>query len=63
MNQLGFPILSAMMAVPMAGAIACLYAGASGARMIALLATLVNLALGIVLWLAFDQSAGHAQWQ
>ncbi|HEX7875677.1 MAG TPA: NADH-quinone oxidoreductase subunit M [Sphingobium sp.] len=59
----GFPILSLMMAVPMAGAIACLYAGANQARWIALLATLVDLALGVVLWASFDQSSGAAQWQ
>ncbi|WP_022682892.1 NADH-quinone oxidoreductase subunit M [Sphingobium bisphenolivorans] len=59
----GFPILSLMMAVPMAGAIACLYAGASQARLIALVATLVDLALGVILWINFDQSAGAAQWQ
>ena len=59
----GFPILSLMMAVPMAGAIACLYAGANQARWIALLATLVDLVLGIALWANFDQSAGQAQWQ
>ena len=59
----GFPILSLMMAVPMAGAIACLFASAHQARWIALLATLVDLVLGIALWANFDQSAGHAQWQ
>ncbi|MEC7933831.1 MAG: NADH-quinone oxidoreductase subunit M, partial [Pseudomonadota bacterium] len=57
----GFPILSLMMAVPMAGAIACLFAGANGARWIALIATLVDLVLGIVLWANFDQ--GGLQWQ
>ncbi|MDF0543521.1 NADH-quinone oxidoreductase subunit M [Sphingobium sp. H39-3-25] len=59
----GFPILSLMMAVPMAGAIACLFSGANTARWIALLATLVDLVLGIVLWTQFDQSASAAQWQ
>ena len=59
----GFPILSLMMAVPMAGAIACLYAGANQARWIALLATLVDLALGVLLWANFDQSSSAAQWQ
>jgi len=59
----GFPILSLMMAVPMAGAIACLYSGAAQARMIALVATLVDLVLGIVLWAHFDQSGTAAQWQ
>ena len=56
-----FPILSLMLAVPLVGSIACLFLGASSARMVALIATLVNLALGIVLWLNFD--IGGAQWQ
>ncbi|WP_336960212.1 NADH-quinone oxidoreductase subunit M [Sphingobium aquiterrae] len=59
----GFPILSLMMAVPMAGAIACLFSGANTARWIALLATLVDFVLGILLWAQFDQSGGAAQWQ
>src|SRR3546814_1882132 len=59
----GFPILSLMMAVPMAGAIACLFAGANQARWIALLATLADLALGVILWMNFDQSGAAAQWQ
>jgi len=63
MNQLGFPILSLMLAVPMAGAIACLYASAQSARWIALVATLVDLLLGVVLWLSFDQSIGAPEWQ
>ncbi|AUW58453.1 NADH-quinone oxidoreductase subunit M [Sphingobium sp. SCG-1] len=63
MNQLGFPILTLMMAVPMAAAIACLYANDRSARSIALIATLIDFVLGIVLWLNFDQSAGAAQWQ
>ncbi|GAY21039.1 MULTISPECIES: NADH-quinone oxidoreductase subunit M [Sphingobium] len=59
----GFPILSLMMAVPMAGAIACLFAGANQARWIALVATLVDLVLGVILWMNFDQSGTAAQWQ
>ena len=59
----GFPILSLMMAVPMAGAIACLFAGANSARWIALIATLVDLVLGIALWANFDQAGTAAQWQ
>ncbi|HTH27368.1 MAG TPA: NADH-quinone oxidoreductase subunit M [Sphingobium sp.] len=59
----GFPILSLMLAVPMAGAIACLFAGPNQARWIALAATLVDLVLGLVLWAGFDQSAGAPQWQ
>ncbi|WP_184076969.1 NADH-quinone oxidoreductase subunit M [Sphingobium subterraneum] len=59
----GFPLLSLMLGVPMAGAVACLYSNAATARMIALIATVINLALGVVLWLNFDQSASAAQWQ
>ena len=57
----GFPILSLMLLVPLVGAIACFFVSAPTARVIALAATLVDLALGIVLWGAFD--VGGAQWQ
>ncbi|HEY0111998.1 MAG TPA: NADH-quinone oxidoreductase subunit M [Allosphingosinicella sp.] len=57
----GLPILSLMLAVPMVAALACLFVGANGARWIALLATLVDLALGILLWASYD--IGGAQWQ
>jgi len=63
MNQLHFPILSLMLAVPMVGAIACLYASAQSARWIALVATLADLLLGAVLWATFDQSVGAPEWQ
>ena len=56
-----FPILSLMLAVPLAGAIACLFLGAHIARMVALVATLIDLALGVLLWLNYD--IGGAQWQ
>ena len=56
-----FPILSLMLAVPLIAAIACLFLNASGARMVALFATLIDLALGILLWLNYD--IGGAQWQ
>ncbi|MEJ7935198.1 NADH-quinone oxidoreductase subunit M [Sphingobium sp. AN558] len=59
----GFPILSLMMAVPMAGAIACLFVDPPKARWIALLATLADLVLGALLWASFDQGPGAAQWQ
>ncbi|HEY0027499.1 MAG TPA: NADH-quinone oxidoreductase subunit M [Allosphingosinicella sp.] len=61
MNQLGFPILSLMLAIPMVAAIACLFVSANAARWIALAATLADLALGVVLWATFD--IGGAQWQ
>ena len=57
----GFPILSLMLAVPLVGAVACLFAEAKAARWIALVTTLVDLALGIVLWANYD--VGGAQWQ
>jgi NADH-quinone oxidoreductase subunit M len=58
-----FPILSVMLAVPALAAVACLYSGAERARWIALGATLVNLALGVLLWVNFDLSASAPQWQ
>ena len=56
-----FPILSLMLAVPLIAAAACLFAEARTARWIALLATLIDLALGLWLWGAYD--VGGAQWQ
>ena len=57
----GLPILSLMMLVPLAGALACLFAGAAQARWIALAATLVTFVLGIALWSSYE--IGGAQWQ
>jgi len=57
----GFPILSLMLLVPLLGAVACLLVEAKAARAIALVATLIDLALGIVLWMNYD--VGGAQWQ
>ena len=57
----GFPILSLMLLVPLLGAVACFFVEAKLARTIALVATLVNLALGVVLWANYD--VGGAQWQ
>jgi NADH-quinone oxidoreductase subunit M len=61
MNQLGLPILSLMLAVPFIAALICLKLGNSGARWLALWATSLNLALGILLWVSYD--IGGAQWQ
>ncbi|NIJ07105.1 NADH-quinone oxidoreductase subunit M [Sphingomonas vulcanisoli] len=61
MNQLGFPILTLTLLVPMLGAIACLFADAKAARWVALIATLVNFAIGIVLWAGYQ--IGGPQWQ
>lgn len=57
----GFPILSLMLLVPLVAAMACLMVEARAARTIALLATLVDFALGVMLWVNFD--VGGAQWQ
>ncbi|HEX8222315.1 MAG TPA: NADH-quinone oxidoreductase subunit M, partial [Allosphingosinicella sp.] len=61
MNPLGFPILSEMLVIPLAAAIVCLCVSANTARWVALVATLIELALGILLWSAFD--LGGRQWQ
>ncbi len=57
----GFPILSAILALPLLGALACLLTSANGARWIALLTTLATLLLSIGLWATFQ--IGGAQWQ
>ena len=61
MNTFGFPILSLMLAVPLVAAGLCLMVSAPAARRIALLATLIDLALGILLWSQFE--IGGPQWQ
>ncbi|MBO9712076.1 MAG: NADH-quinone oxidoreductase subunit M [Sphingomonas sp.] len=57
------PILSILLAIPAAAAVLCLFVGKETARWVALIATLVDFALGVLLWIAFDQGAGAAQWQ
>ena len=57
----GVPLLSIMLAVPAIAAVACLFTTAQNARWIALIATLVDFALGIALWSQFD--IGGLQWQ
>ncbi|HYW15082.1 MAG TPA: NADH-quinone oxidoreductase subunit M [Allosphingosinicella sp.] len=56
-----FPILSEMLAIPLAAAIVCLCVSARSARWVALIATLANLALGILLWNQYALSG--QQWQ
>ncbi len=55
------PILTLLLAIPMLAAVACLFVQASAARWIALIATLIDLALGILLWSAYE--IGGPQWQ
>ena len=57
----GFPLLSVMLAVPALAAVTCLFLSAQAARWLALAATLVDLALGVLLWAGYD--IGGAQWQ
>jgi NADH-quinone oxidoreductase subunit M len=57
----GFPILSAILALPLLGALACLLTNANGARWIALATTLATLLLCIGLWAAYQ--IGGPQWQ
>ena len=57
----GFPILSLMLVVPLIAAVACLMLDAAAARWTALLATLANFGLGVILWMNYD--VGGAQWQ
>ena len=57
----GYPLLSLMLGIPAVAAVACLFASAQTARTIALAATLVDFALGIVLWAGYQ--IGGPQWQ
>jgi NADH-quinone oxidoreductase subunit M len=54
-------ILTLMIAVPLVAALACLYVSPGQAKWLAFAATLVDLALGIMLWINFDPNG--AQWQ
>ena len=56
-----FPILSAMLLVPLVAAVACLLVEAKAARTIALAATAIDFVLGVLLWANYD--IGGAQWQ
>ena len=59
--MLGSHILSLMLAVPLVAGFICLLVPAHTARTTALVATLLNLALGAVLWAKFE--VGGPQWQ
>ncbi len=56
-----FPILSTMIALPLLGAILCLFVSDQAARKLALGVTLLTFALGIMLWANYDLEG--AQWQ
>jgi len=57
------PVLSEMLLIPVAAAIVCLCVSANSARWVALLATLVELALGILLWTQYDLKGDQWQFQ
>ncbi len=57
----GFPILSLMLLVPLVAAVACLVVPREQARTVALVATLIDFVLGVILWANYD--IGGAQWQ
>ena len=55
------PLLTILIALPLVAAAIALFVNANGARWIALVATLADLALGAYLWAAYDPNG--AQWQ
>jgi NADH-quinone oxidoreductase subunit M len=55
------PWLTLLISVPLIAGIIALFLSASGARWIALIATLIDLAIGAYLWVSYDPSG--AQWQ
>jgi len=57
----GLPLLSLLIAVPLIAAALCLFVTATGARWIALVATLLDFALSIDLWAKYDPDG--SQWQ
>ena len=57
----GLPLLTLLIAVPLIAGGLCLFLNANGARWIALIATLIDFAISIYLWAAYDPSG--AQWQ
>lgn len=61
MNAADIPILSIMLAIPVVAAVLCLFVRAELARILALSATLLNLVLGVWLWMSYDPAG--AQWQ
>ena len=55
----GLPMLTLLIAVPLLAGMIALFLSANGARWIALIATLINLALGIALWGAYDPAGAR----
>jgi NADH-quinone oxidoreductase subunit M len=57
----GLPVLTILIAIPLVAAAIALFLNASCARWVALIATILDLALSIYLWAAYDPNG--AQWQ
>jgi NADH-quinone oxidoreductase subunit M len=55
------PLLSILILLPLVAGVICLFLNANGARWLALVATLIDLALGSWMWTAYDPDG--AQWQ
>jgi NADH-quinone oxidoreductase subunit M len=55
------PLLTILIAIPLFAGVIALFLSASGARWLALIATLIDLALSAYLWVLYDPSG--AQWQ
>ena len=55
------PLLSILIGLPLLGAVLCLFTNENAARWIALIATMLELALSIYLWVNFNPDG--AQWQ
>ena len=50
----GLPVLTILIAIPLVAAAIALFLNASGARWVALIATLLDFAVAIYLWQAYD---------
>ena len=59
----GLPLLSLLLIIPLAGAVLCLFAKESGARWIALVTTMLDLALSIYLWMLYNPDGARWQFQ
>jgi NADH-quinone oxidoreductase subunit M len=57
----GLPFLTILIALPLAAGLLCLFVSANAARWIALIATLLDLALGSYIWALYDPNG--PQWQ
>ena len=57
----GLPLLSLLILVPIVAGGLCLFVKDEGARWIALVATLIDFALSLYLWVSYDPNG--AQWQ